>query len=84
MTSMRSCDNWAYIVDEPRSGLENMRIDQELLDETEKCPDTITVLRFYRWAAPTVSLGKHQKAEEAVDQIYCQRASIPIVPRPSR
>lgn len=83
MTLMRSCDDWACIVDEPRSGLENMRIDRELLDWTEKCSDKVTVVRFYRWAAPTVSLGKHQKAEEAVNQIYCQRASIPIVHRPT-
>ncbi len=80
---MSSCDNWVYIVDGPRSGLENMRIDRELLDWTEKCSDKITVVRFYRWAAPTISLGKHQKVEEAVNQIYCQRASIPIVHRPT-
>jgi lipoate-protein ligase A len=60
-----------------------MRIDRELLDWTEKCSDEITVVRFYRWAAPTISLGKHQKVEEAVNQIYCQRASIPIVHRPT-
>jgi lipoate-protein ligase A len=60
-----------------------MRIDRELLDWTEKCLDKITVVRFYRWAAPTISLGKHQKVEEAVNQTYCQRASIPIVHRPT-
>ena len=83
MTSSSSCDNWAYIVDGPRSGLENMRIDRELLAWTEKCSEKITVVRFYRWAAPTISLGKHQKVEEAVDPTYCQRASIPIVHRPT-
>ena len=41
------------------------------------------MVRFYRWAVPTISLGKHQKVEEAVNQIYCQRASIPIVHRPT-
>ena len=83
MTSMSSCDSWAYIVDRPRSGLENMRIDRELLDWAEKCSDKITVVRFYRWAVPTISLGKHQKVEEAINQIYCQRAAIPIVHRPT-
>ena len=80
---MSSCDSWAYIVDGPRSGLENMRIDRELLDWAEKCSDQITVVRFYRWTVPTISLGKHQKVEEAVNQIYCQQAAIPIVHRPT-
>jgi lipoate-protein ligase A len=60
-----------------------MRIDRELLDWAEKCSDKISVVRFYRWAVPTISLGKHQKVEEAVNQIYCQRAAIPIVHRPT-
>ncbi len=80
---MSSCDSWAYIVDRPRSGLENMRIDQELLDWAEKCSHKFTVVRFYRWTVPTISLGKHQQVEEAVNQIYCQRAAIPIVHRPT-
>ena len=80
---MSSCDSWAYIVDRPRSGLENMRIDRELLNWAEKCSDRVTLVRFYRWAAPTISLGKHQKVEKAVDQIYCQRKAIPIVHRPT-
>ena len=83
MTSMCSCDNWVYIVDLPRPGLENMRIDRELLYWAEKSLDKITVVRFYQWAAPTISIGKHQKVEEAIDQIYCQRKAIPIVHRPT-
>ncbi len=80
---MSSCDSWVYIVDRPRSGLENMRIDRELLDWAEKCSDKITVVRFYRWTVPTISLGKHQKVEKAINQIYCQRTAIPIVHRPT-
>ncbi len=60
-----------------------MKLDRELLHWVEKCSAKITVVRFYRWAVPTISLGKHQKAEEAVDQIYCQREAIPIVRRPT-
>ena len=60
-----------------------MKLDRELLHWVEKCAAKITVVRFYRWAVPTISLGKHQKAEEAVDQIYCQREAIPIVRRPT-
>lgn len=80
---MSSCDSWVYIVDLPKSGLENMRIDRELLYWAEKCSEKITLVRFYQWTAPTISLGKHQKVEEAVDQIYCQRKAIPIVHRPT-
>ena len=65
------------------SGVENMKLDRELLHWVEQCSAKITVVRFYRWAVPTISLGKHQRAEEAVDQIYCQREAIPIVRRPT-
>lgn len=80
---MSSCDSWVYLVDGPRSGLQNMRIDRELLDWADECPEMITVVRFYRWAVPTISLGKHQKVEEAVNEIYCQKACIPIIHRPT-
>ncbi len=60
-----------------------MKLDRELLHWVEKSSAKITVVRFYRWAVPTISLGKHQRAEEAVDQIFCQREAIPIVRRPT-
>jgi lipoate-protein ligase A len=42
-----------------------------------------TTLRFYRWASPTVSLGRNQQAAGAVDQEYCGREGIELVHRPT-
>jgi lipoate-protein ligase A len=43
----------------PQNGQINMDIDESLLEQTIHEP--ITVLRFYRWAEPTLSLGHFQK-----------------------
>ncbi|MFQ5928258.1 MAG: biotin/lipoate A/B protein ligase family protein [Acidobacteriota bacterium] len=58
-----------------------MRIDEAFLRWAEKCAEKVTVVRFYRWAVPTLSLGKHQKLEQAIEPAYCQRAAIPVVHR---
>ena len=60
-----------------------MRLDRALLSWVERCFDKITVVRFYRWAAPTISLGENQRVQEAVDQVHCRREKIPIVRRPT-
>ena len=80
---MNSCDSWLCTVDPPRSGTENMRIDLALLNNLEKCSERMTFLRFYDWETPTVSLGKHQKADGAVDCSYCRQSAIPVVHRPT-
>jgi lipoate-protein ligase A len=51
---------WRLIVDEaPRTGAANMAIDQAI---AEACAagEAPATLRFYRWAPPAVSLGRHQ------------------------
>lgn len=50
------------IVDQPRSGVDNMAIDQAMLAAV--AAGCIPLLRIYRWAAPTVSLGYFQKYSE--------------------
>lgn len=60
-----------------------MKIDGALLDWVQECAYPATVVRFYRWSVPTISLGKNQKAEEAVDQDYCLQAAISMVRRPT-
>ncbi|MDA2933303.1 lipoate--protein ligase family protein [Acidobacteria bacterium AH-259-D05] len=60
-----------------------MKVDATLLDWAEKCASHVTVVRLYRWSVPTISLGKNQRAEEAVALDYCRRAAIPIVRRPT-
>ena len=80
---MSYCDRWVCVVDSPKSGIENMRVDLALLNNLEKCSERMTFLRFYDWNVPTVSLGKHQQIEGAVDLHYCQKFEIPIVHRPT-
>lgn len=62
----------------------NMAIDEGLLRLLEEVSiQKTTVVRFYRWDVPTISLGKNQKAWEAVDLAYCQSRGLPLVYRPT-
>ena len=54
-------DAFSYI-DEPRSGLMNMAIDDAMLDFAEE--RRAVVLRLYQWSEPTLSLGYFQKISE--------------------
>jgi lipoyl(octanoyl) transferase len=71
------------IVDPPRTGRRNMEIDAGLLQAAEQAVSPVTYLRFYQWEVPTVSLGKHQQPDHAVDLDYCRSNAIPVVHRPS-
>jgi lipoate-protein ligase A len=72
-----------FVIDLPKTGTKNMSIDWRNLLQTEARLSPFTLIRFYRWEQPTVSLGKHQHPEEAVDLAYCRERGIPIVSRPS-
>lgn len=60
-----------------------MTRDRQLLDQAESSLTPLTVIRFYQWDTPTVSLGHNQNAEKAIDSKYCQDQKIPIVHRPT-
>lgn len=74
---------WHLILDDDLDGASNMAIDAALLDDVEHSPDPRTIVRFYRWRRPTVSLGRNQKVDSAVDQVFCERNGIDIVHRPT-
>src|SRR5436190_6298345 len=74
---------WELIIDGGRDGATNMDIDATLLDEVDKSAETRTVVRFYGWLRPTISLGRNQKIEKAVDAGYCRAHGIDIVHRPT-
>jgi lipoate-protein ligase A len=74
---------WFLILDGLLDGVSNMAIDAALLEEVEACSEATTVVRFYQWRRPTVSLGKHQKVENAVDRDYCRARGFDIVHRPT-
>ena len=60
-----------------------MAIDSALLDEAEGSPDSTTIVRFYRWRRPTISLGRNQRIDTAVDESLCSEQGVDIVHRPT-
>ncbi len=56
-----------------------MAVDEHLFGSLTDRPRTF--LRFYRWEAPTASLGYSQDAEKAVNLDSCRRLGIPVVRR---
>jgi lipoate-protein ligase A len=74
---------WELIIDGAMDGARNMSIDASLLDEIENSSDPRTVVRFYGWQTPTISLGRNQKIQKAVDLDYCRSSGIDIVHRPT-
>ena len=74
---------WLLILDDPLDGAANMAIDAELLDEVEHAPESKTIVRFYQWRRPTISLGRNQKVEAAVDRAFCEAHGVAIVHRPT-
>ncbi len=75
--------DWNLLIDPPRSGQDNMEIDHSLLRWAEASTQPVTWVRFYGWKSPTVSLGKHQKAEAAVDLEFARSRGIEVVFRPT-
>lgn len=78
----RATERWRYLDSGPRSGAENMAVDEALLEShiAGECPPT---LRVYTWRPPAVSLGHFQRAESSVDLETCRRLGVDIVRRPT-
>ena len=73
--------SWELIVDGAIDGGRNMAIDAALLDEVEGSREVQTIVRFYGWRRPTISLGRNQKIENAVDAEWRVEASLNEVNR---
>jgi len=72
---------WDLIVDrKPGKGSWNMAVDEFLFESVQKTAAK-TVLRFYSWRRPTVSIGYSQEIAEAVDVAFCRENGIDIVRR---
>lgn len=67
---------YSYI-DEPRSGLMNMAIDDAMLEYADEC--RAVVLRVYQWSEPTLSLGYFQKISER--EGHAPGSNLPLVRR---
>ncbi len=75
--------SWQLIVDDAIDGISNMAADAALLEKVEQSPEPRTVVRFYAWSCPTISLGRNQKIDAALDPDYCKAHGIDIVHRPT-
>src|SRR5262249_9683669 len=64
-------------------GASNMSIDAAFLEEIEASPEPRTIVRFYGWRTPTISLGRNQRIERAVDLDFCRANGIDVVHRPT-
>lgn len=68
---MEITKNKAFLVrDDARSGVENMRIDDCMLQRA--VPEGPIVIRIYRWSEPTLSLGHFQQIKELADDSACR------------
>ncbi len=74
---------WELIIDGALEGATNMAVDAALLDEVENSSTARTIVRFYGWSRPTISLGRNQNVEKAVDVDYCRANGIDMVHRPT-
>lgn len=71
---------WRLIDTGSLDGPANMAVDEALLtsfDPEKSSP----VLRLYGWEPPALSLGRFQKAHEALDLARCVAAGVPVVRR---
>jgi lipoate-protein ligase A len=82
-SDIKSMPLWDLIIDDDLDGISNMAIDAALLEEVEGSPDPKTIVRFYRWQRPTVSLGRNQRVDTAVDELFCAEHGVDIVHRPT-
>lgn len=71
---------WRVLIDGPAEGAWNMAVDEALALEAE---EDVRVLRFYEWAAPTISLGRNQPARGHYDLDRAQASGFSFVRRPT-
>lgn len=69
---------WRVIEDGPGEGAWNMAVDRALLESRQG--GGAPTLRLYRWARPTLSLGRFQDAV-SVDLDKCRRQGVDVVRR---
>jgi lipoyl(octanoyl) transferase len=74
---------WELIIDGAIDGKSNMAIDSALFEEVTSSSTPRTIVRFYGWSRPTLSLGRNQKIDKAVDTDYCASNGIDVVHRPT-
>ncbi|NGP44592.1 lipoate--protein ligase family protein [Bacillaceae bacterium SIJ1] len=73
-------DTWGFIDTGILDAKVNMAMDEMLLHwhSEGKIPP---ILRFYQWAAPSLSIGYFQKVDKAIDEQALDRYGVPLVRR---
>lgn len=67
------------LIDEPRRGVENMAVDQQLLELA--ADRDLAILRLYQWAQPTLTLGYFQPWRDR--EQHLESIDLPLVRRAS-
>ena len=71
---------WRLIIErEPRTGAENMALDEAIMDAVA-AGEALPTLRFYAWEPPCLSLGKRQPLD-GVDLDGCRADGVDVVRR---
>jgi lipoyl(octanoyl) transferase len=72
---------WRSWLDAPASGVRNMAVDHALAEACVASQEG--VLRFYRWASPTISLGRNEPAQGLYDASAADAQGVDFVRRPT-
>lgn len=74
---------WELRIDAAADGARNMQVDHDLLQAAEAASEPRTIIRFYSWTHPTLSLGRNQREDKAADLGFCRERGIEVVHRPT-
>jgi lipoate-protein ligase A len=74
---------WNILDTGAAAGSYNMAHDLELLERHAAGELDRPILRFYSWAPPAVSVGRHQRPERFLDLDACRELGIDVVRRPT-
>jgi lipoate-protein ligase A len=80
-SSLTEVARWRHLVTPAASGAWNMAFDEALLHRARETGET--VLRVYTWSAPTLSLGRNQRAAGLYDLELARARGVEFVRRPT-
>ena len=83
MRSLTPINPWQLIPYAETSGHLHMDLDNSLLERHSQDPRSPSILRFYRWTPPSLSLGFHQHKYPDRWNAIAQQHHLDIVHRPS-
>ncbi len=73
-------DRWRLIIDPPLDGTYNMACDYAVMKAVSR-GESPSMLRFYRWKRPAVTIGYFQILEDEVDVKECGRLGVDTIRR---